>query len=113
MVVVGAALHALGTEWSAKLDDLYKRANKSLVMKCRSVEKVKLADLWVTINVNSFNLVGSLLLTEGERQGQGVYSASWGGLHSNRQHAFEPRIPSHAYSTVRQTGDQGHFFSKN
>ena len=51
MVVMGAALHALGTEWSAKLDDMYKRANKSLVMKCRYVEKVKLADLWVTINV--------------------------------------------------------------
>ena len=78
MVVMGAALHALGTEWSAKLDDMYKRANKSLVMKCRYGEKVKLADLWVTINVNSFNLVESLLLTEGERQGQGVYSASWG-----------------------------------
>ena len=78
MVVMGAALHALGTEWSAKLDDMSQRANKSLVRKCRYVEKVKLADLWVTINVNSFNLVGSLLLTAGERQGQGVYSASWG-----------------------------------
>ena len=78
MVVMEAALHALGTEWSAKLDDMYKRANKSLVMKCRDVEKVKLADLWVPINVNSFNLVESLLLIEGERQGQGVYSASWG-----------------------------------
>ena len=78
MVVMGAALHALGTEWSAKLDDMHRRANKSLVMKCRYVEKMKLADLWVTINVNSFNLVESLLLTEGERQGQGVYSASWG-----------------------------------
>ena len=78
MVVLGVALHALGTEWSAKLDDVYKRANKSLVMKCRSVEKGKLADLWVTINVNSFHLVESLLLTEGERQGQGVCSASWG-----------------------------------
>ena len=78
MVVMGAALHALVTRWSAELDDMYKRANKSLVMKCRYVEKVKLADLWVTINVNSFNLVESLLLTEGERQGQGVYSASWG-----------------------------------
>ena len=76
MVVMGAALHALGMEWSAKLDDMYKRANKSLVMKCRYVEKVKLADLWVTINVNSFNLAESLLLTEGERQGQGAYSAS-------------------------------------
>ena len=75
---MGAALHALGTEWSAKLDDMYKRANKSLVMKCRYVEKVKLAGLWVTINVNSFNLVESLLLTEGEGQGQGVYSAAWG-----------------------------------
>ena len=78
MVVMGAVLHALGTEWSAKLDDMYKRANKSLVMRCRYVEKMKLADLWVTINVNSFNPVESLLLTEGERQGQGVYSASWG-----------------------------------
>ena len=78
MVVMGAALHALGTEWSAELDDMYKRANKSLVMKCRYLEKVKLADLWVPINVNSFNLVESLLLTEGERQGQGAYSASWG-----------------------------------
>ena len=83
MVVMGAALHALGTEWSAKLDDMDKRANKSLVMKCRYVEKVKLADLWVTINVNSFNLVESLLLIAGARQGQGVYSASW-GLHANR-----------------------------
>ena len=53
MVVMGAALHALGTRWSAKLDDMYKRANKSLVMKCRYVEKVKLTYLWVTINVNS------------------------------------------------------------
>ena len=70
MRVMGAALRALGTEWSVMLDDMYKRANKSLVMKCRSVEKVKLADLWVTINVNSLNLVASLLLTEGERQGQ-------------------------------------------
>ena len=81
MVVVGATLHALGTEWSAELDYMYKRANKSLVMKCRYVEKVKLAGLWVTINVNSFNLVESLLLIEGERQGQGVYSASWGPTH--------------------------------
>ena len=78
MRAMGAALHALVTGWSAKLDDMHKRANKSLVLKCRYVEKVKLADLWVTINVNSFNLVESLLLTEGERrQGQGVYSASW------------------------------------
>ena len=46
---MGATLHALGTEWSAKLDGIYKRANKSLVMKCRYVEKVKLTDLWVTI----------------------------------------------------------------
>ena len=53
MVVMGAALHALGMEWSAKLDDMYKRANKSLVMKCSYVKKVKLTDLWVTINVNS------------------------------------------------------------
>ena len=77
-VVMGATLHALGTRWSIKLDDMYKRANKSLVMKCRYVEKVKLTYLWVTINVNSFNLVESLLLIEGEKQGQGVYSASWG-----------------------------------
>ena len=63
MRAMGAALHALRTEWSFKLDDMYKRANKSLVMKCRYVEKVKLTDLWVTINVNSFNLVESLLLT--------------------------------------------------
>ena len=68
----------LGMEWSAKLDDMYKRANKSLVLKCRYVEKVKLADLWVTIDMNPFNLVESLLLTEGERQGQAVYSDSWG-----------------------------------
>ena len=78
MRVMGAALHALVTRWSAKLDDVYKRANKSLVMKCRYVEKVKLTYLWVTINVNSLNLVESLLLIEGERQGQGVCSASWG-----------------------------------
>ena len=78
MVVMGVALRALGMGWSAKLDDMYKRANKSLVMKCRYVEKVKLADLWVIINLNSFNLVESLLLIEGERQGQRVYSASWG-----------------------------------
>ena len=75
---MGAALHALVTRWSAKLADMYKRATKALVMKCRYVEKVKLADLWVTINVNSSNLIESLLLIEGERQGQGVYSASWG-----------------------------------
>ena len=43
MIAMGAALHALGTEWSAKLDGMYKRANKSLVMKCRYLEKVKLA----------------------------------------------------------------------
>ena len=78
MVVMGAALHALRADWSAKLDDMYKRANKPLVMKCRYVEKVKLTYLWVPIHVNSSNLVESLLLTEGERQGQGVYSASWG-----------------------------------
>ena len=112
MRVMGAALHALVTRWSAKLDDMYKRANKSLVMKCRYVEKVKLTYLWVTINVNSFNLVESLLLTEGERQGQGVYSAFWGPT-LEQVAAFEPRIPSRAYSTVRQTGDRGHFFSKN
>ena len=45
MVVMGAALHALVTRWSAKLDGMSKRANKSLVMKCRYIEKVKLADL--------------------------------------------------------------------
>ena len=50
------------------MGDMYKRANKSLVMKCRYVEKVKLADLWVTINLNSFNLVEPLLLTERERE---------------------------------------------
>ena len=60
----------MGTEWSTELDDMYKRANKSLVMKCRSVEKVKLADLWVPTNVNAFNFAEPLLLTEGERQGQ-------------------------------------------
>ena len=70
MVVMGAALHALSTGWSAKLDDMYKRANKSLAMKCKYLEKVKLADLWVTINGNSFNLVESLLLAGVERQGQ-------------------------------------------
>ena len=48
MVVMGAALHALVTRWSANLDDMYKRANKSLVMKCRYLEKVKLTGLWVT-----------------------------------------------------------------
>ena len=83
MRVMGAALHALGTRWSAKLDDMYKRANKSLVMKCRYVEKVKLADLWVTINVNSLNLVESLLPIEGERQGQ-EFIVPLGALHSNR-----------------------------
>ena len=83
MRAMGAILPALVTRWSAKLDDMYKRANKSLVMKCGYVEKVKLAGLWVAINVNSFNLVESPLLAEGERQGQGVDSASW-GLHSNR-----------------------------
>ena len=82
MRAMGAALHALVTRWSAKLDDMYKRANKSLVMKCRYVEKVKLADLWVAINVSSFNLVESLLFT-GREAGSRGYSASW-GLHSNR-----------------------------
>ena len=38
----------------------------SVFMKCRYVEKVKLADLRVTINLNSFNLVEPLLLTVGE-----------------------------------------------
>ena len=84
MVVMGAALHALGTRWSAKLDGMSKRANKSLVMKCRYVEKVKLADLWVTINVNSFNLVESLLFTEGERGRVKEFIVPLGGLHSSR-----------------------------
>ena len=112
MRAMGAALHALVMRWSAKLDDMYKRANKSLVMKCRYVEKVKLADLWDTINVNSLNLVESLLLTEAERQGQGAYSASWGST-LEQIACLRARIPSHAYSTVRQTGDRGHLFSKN
>ena len=81
---MGAALHALGTEWSAKLDDMYKRANKSLVMKCRYVEKVKLTDLWVTINVNSFNLVESLLPSQRERGRVKEFIVPLGGLHSNR-----------------------------
>ena len=93
MRAMGAALHALVTRWSAKLDDMYKRANKSLVMKCRSVEKVKLADLWVTINVNSLNLVESLLLTEGERQGQGAYSASWGPTLETDSMPSSPEFP--------------------
>ena len=92
MVAMGAALHALGTEWSAKLDDMYKRASKSLVMKCRYVEKVKLAD-FCTINMNSFNLVESLLLTEGERQGQGVYSASWGPYTRTDSMPSSPEFP--------------------
>ena len=82
MVVMGATLRALGTEWSAKLDDMYKKANKSLVMKCRYVEKVKLTDLWVAINMNSFDLVESRLLTEGERQVK-EFIVPLGGLHSN------------------------------
>ena len=72
MVVMGAALHALSAEWSAKLDDMYKRANKSLVMKCRYVEKVKLTYLWVTINVNSFNLVEFLLVTGREAESRSL-----------------------------------------
>ena len=52
------------------------RANKYIVMKCRYVEKVKLADLLVTINLNSFNLVELLLLAVGESQGQWTKSAS-------------------------------------
>ena len=63
---------------------MHKRANKALVMECRYVEKVKLADLWVTINVNSFNLVESLLLTEGERGRVKESIVPLGGLHSNR-----------------------------
>ena len=58
---------------------MYKRANKSLVMKCRYVEKANLTDLWVTINVNSFNLVESLLLT-----GSRSFIVPLGGLHSDR-----------------------------
>ena len=113
MAVIGAALHALGTEWSAKLYDMYKRANKSLVLNCRYLEMVKLTDLWVPIKLNSFNFVESLLLTEGERQCQGAYSTSWGPTLEQIACLREPRIPSHAYSTVRQTGDRGHFVSKN
>ena len=52
------------------MDDVCKRANKYIVMKYRHVEKVKLADLWVTINLNYFNLVAPLLLAVGERQAQ-------------------------------------------
>ena len=51
------------------MDDVCKRANKYIVMKYRCVGKVKSTDLWLTINVNSFNLVASLLAV-GERQGQ-------------------------------------------
>ena len=47
-------------------------------MECRYVEKMKLEDLWVTINLNSFNFIESLVLADGERQGQRAYSASWG-----------------------------------
>ena len=83
MRAMGAALHALVTRWSTELDDMYKRANKSLVMKCRYVKKVKLADLWVPIIVNSFNLVESLLLIEGEKQGQELI-VPLGAQHSNR-----------------------------
>ena len=83
MVVMGAALHALGTEWSAELDDMYKRANKSLVMKCRYVEKVKLADLWVTINVN-FSILVNLSCSQGERGRVKELIVPLGGLHSNR-----------------------------
>ena len=97
MVVMGAALHALGTGWSAKLDDMYKRANKSLVMKCRHVEKVKLTGLWVTINVNSFNLVESLLLAEGEAGSRSL--CLLGPYTRTDSMPSEPRIPSHAHST--------------
>ena len=62
------------------------RANKSLVMKCRYVEKVKLADLWVTINVNSFNLVSNLSYSQRERERGRVKECivPLGGLRSNR-----------------------------
>ena len=112
MVVMEAALRALGTEWSVELDDMYKRANKSLVMKCRYVEKVKLTYLWVTINVNSFSLVEPLLLTEGERQGQGVYSASWGPTLEQIACLQSPNSLScleHSKANRRR----GHFFSQN
>ena len=83
MRVMGAALHALVTRWSAKLDDMYTRANKSLVMKCRYVEKVKLADLWVTINVNSSILL-NLSYSQRERGMVKEFIVPLGGLHSNR-----------------------------
>ena len=73
----------LWEEWSAKLDDMYKRANKSLVMKCRYVEKVKLADLWVTINVNSLDLV-NLSYSQRERGRVKGFVVPLGRLHSNR-----------------------------
>ena len=92
MRVMGAALHALGTGWSAKLDDMYKRANKSLDMKCRYVEKVKLADSWVTINVNSFNLVESLLLTE-ERDRDKEFIVPLGGLTRTDSMPSSPQFP--------------------
>ena len=82
MAVMGAALHALVTRWSAELDDMYKRANKSLVMKCRHVEKVKLADLWVTINVNSSLL--NLYYSQRERGRVKEFIVPLGGLHLNR-----------------------------
>ena len=65
------------------MDDMYKRANKSLVMKCRYAEKVKLADLWVAINVNSFNLV-DLSYSQRERGRVKEFIVPLGGLHSNR-----------------------------
>ena len=66
------------------MDDMHKRANKSLAMKCRYVEKVKLADLWVTINVNSSNLLESLSYSQKERGRVKEFVVLLGGLHSNR-----------------------------
>ena len=78
MVVMGAALHALRTEWSTKLDDMYKRANKSLVMKCRYVEKVKLTDLWF------LSILLNLSYSQRERGRVKEFIVPLGGLHSNR-----------------------------
>ena len=52
-------------------------------MKCRYVEKVKLADLWVTINVNSFILL-NLSYSQRERGRVKEFVVPLGGLHSNR-----------------------------
>ena len=83
MRVMGAALHALVTRWSAKLDDMYKRANKSLVMKCRYVEKVKLTYLWVTINV-TLSILLDLSYSQRERGRVKEFIVPLGALHSNR-----------------------------